>query len=227
MDKSVALGFYVRYPNAVDAILECETDTKEAFKESALRSGLPNDLIKVALEQWNTIVALEEELENDRKKFEAKIRDGVLKRLKNKAKWESKSNAWWGWKVKVQLTDGREARPYSPALLGWRFGTYGQKVYVNPWVWARGGRATEKRIQEWLKKWASGLTPKTAESLKWDSGTVMLAEFDCGDYVDEPAGSLDVRRLADDVVGAFAWMTKVRIERILKLGKRRNPRAGS
>lgn len=223
MDNSRALAFYVRHPEAVDALYECSTRSKSAFKDSANKSNLPGELIEVTLKRWNTWIAIERCLEQDRAKFEGELLDQLSERLNKIVKVMKKSTPEWGGELTFRQKNGGKAPDRAPASVGWDFGTYGEEVLLRPWVWARGGRVAEKRILGLLTEWA-GENPnrKMAADLDWDTGSVMVDEIRLSCYLSKSNETLDVDRLTEDFMTKFDWVDKNRMESIIALADPRS-----
>lgn len=225
MNKSTTLGFYVRNHEAMDAIFDCEVESRALFTASAREQGLKEDLLNVVLENWETMTWITGQLEKDVAQFEVCIRDGLRLGLKNAACVKPTRKPYWGGRIRITHTDGRTARTLHDAELGWTFGSRNQSVLIRPWIWARGGRATEQTIIELMQKWMPSLKPVKAEVLGegWVSGTVVLAQINCGlgRYLGKPIDGIDTELLGEDVLAAFHWINKARINKILRLGLKR------
>lgn len=224
MKSSLSMGFYAIHPEAVDTIGEAFgwdlPKEKASFKKGAKEARVPSELLDVAVKNWPAIVELYASLEADRKVFENGLRDD-LKAIVQKngvSVIKGTRDPWYGGRVKFQLQDGRSAKAYEHATLGWDFETYGQSVLIQPWVWAKG-RASETAISEMIEKSRSGnIYPKVGQLLGWSAGNVSLGEFRCETFLED--GALRIDDLRDRVLSCFRWVTPKRLERLATMGKK-------
>lgn len=224
MNSSIAFGFYVRHWEAVDAIWNCEMGSEEEFDDSAKQNGLTDELLAAVQKNLNASRELVEQLEKDLEQFSKEIDDRIRKKIGKYTTIISGRPDCWGGRLKFTHKDGRTAKTLHDAELGWSLGTSEGKVYLRPWLWAKGGRATEEAIVALLSKWQANPELKTSRQMGegWShSGTVALGRIGCAEPCyrgKKLSDGLNTELIAEDMLKMFAWISQDRINRILSLG---------
>ena len=224
MKKGTALGFWAKNPLIMDKLYDLG-DLEESLK---IRNGLPLDLVSLIKENKALLDDLIKLAEREEREASKKLDEKLRKILEVAgATIPQKKCGLWNHQIMVKTSDGRQTRARL-LQLGWEWRTEAewaslgnQAMYLDTWVWTKGGRESEKMLLNQIKKFnvpALGTMTAASDISKnsWQSGVVRLNRINVSERVYDDF-SLDLDVLFDDVWKSFAWITKLRLAKLFRL----------
>lgn len=225
MNKATALGFWAKNPLIMDKLYELD-DWQQVIDGA---SGLPSELVALAKENKSLLADLIESAEPAEddvfRKLYMKLRESLEATGAKITK--KKQGANWDYKVTVMTHDRRQTRARA-LQFGWGWHTEGdraslnnQAMYLDTWVWTKGGKGSEQKLLERFKKFKiqaleAMLAARDIRDFSWIAGTIRLNRINVSERVKDDF-SIDLDALVADVWKSFAWINKARLDELFRL----------
>lgn len=215
MDKATALGFYASHPVIMDELYEVE-DLDTGFDEYARENQLPMELCDFVKPNVEFLNALFQRVEVELRELEEGLRASLRARVESCAQlMPTRVSDWSG---KISLAPLAVVPTQKCIELGWDWATAQDALWIDTWIWMRGGRQAERVLINSVREF--GGPTKNVQGAKdhdrsWSSGMVRLGRIDVTALVG-PDFALDLDQLKKEVLNSFSWIDERSLGELFK-----------
>lgn len=212
MHKAIAFGFYAKHPLIMDELYNLDDLDKAKDLE-----GLPAQLVQIVDSNSELLTSLIKQAVLELEEFETSLNRALESVVKKGAKIRASRPPQWEGKVKVSPLDGRMKRA-KPIEIGWEWSTEENEMFIDPWIWMKGGRSAEILLSDTLSTVAARLSTRSARDFDkgtWETGSVRLGRINVSERVDGDFG-INLDDLHHDALAFYEWINETTLRRLFE-----------